>query len=71
MTLEWAEVRFLARLGGAPARADYRPGKIILTRGLRRLLDLFVTEAIMADEVRRHGQLPPRIAALLRRPVTG
>jgi hypothetical protein len=43
----------------------------VLTRGLRRLLDHLVTETILADEVRRHGSLPPRIAALLRRPVTG
>jgi hypothetical protein len=40
-------------------------------RGLRRLLDHLVTETLLADEVRQHGQLPPRIAALLRRPVTG
>ncbi|MDP9352426.1 MAG: hypothetical protein M3P51_12930 [Chloroflexota bacterium] len=36
-------------------------------RGLRRLFDLYATEAILADEVRRHGSLPPRIAALLGR----
>jgi Transposase DDE domain len=71
VTLAWAEVRFLARLGGAPARPDYRPGKIILTRGLRRLLDLFATEAIIQDEVRRYGSIPPRLAALIGRSPTG
>lgn len=71
VTLEWAEVRLLARLGGAPERADYQPGKMVLTRGLRRLLDLFATEAILRDEIRRHGSLPPRIAALIGRSQTG
>ncbi len=71
VTLEWAEVRLLARLGGGEARRARPPGKIVLTRGLRRLLDLFATEALLADEIRQHGSLPPRIAALLGRPVTG
>jgi hypothetical protein len=70
-TLEWAEVRLLARRGGWEARAKRPPGKLVLTRGLRRLLDRFATEAILADEVRQHGSLPPRIAALLGRPATG
>jgi hypothetical protein len=68
VTLEWPEVRLLRRLGGGEERADRPPGKIVLTRGLRRLLDHLATEAILADEVRRHGSLPPRIAALLGRP---
>jgi Transposase DDE domain len=71
VTLEWAEVRLLRRLGGGEDRPNRPPGKLVLTRGLRRLLDHLVTETILADEVRRHGQLPPRIAALLKRPVTG
>jgi hypothetical protein len=71
VTLEWAEVRLLARLGGGEGRATRPPGKLVLTRGLRRLLDRFATEAILADEIRQHGSLPPRIAALLGRPVTG
>ena len=70
VTLERAEVRLLARRGGWEERADRPPGKLVLTRGLRRLLDLFATEAILADEVRQHGSLPPRIAALLNRPAT-
>jgi hypothetical protein len=68
VTLEWPEVRLLRRLGGGEERDDRPPGKQVLTRGLRRLFDLLATEAILADEVRRHGGLPPRIAALLGRP---
>ena len=64
-TLEWAEVRLLTRLGGGELRANRPPGKRVLTRGLRRLLDHLATEAILADELRQHGQLPPRLAALL------
>lgn len=71
VTLEWAEVRLLRRLGGGEDRPDRPPGKVVLTRGLRRLLDHLVTETILADEIRQHGTLPPRIAALLRRPATG
>lgn len=52
-------------------RAKRPPGKLVLTCGLRRLLDHFATEAILADEARQHGGLPPRIAALLGRPATG
>ena len=65
VTLEWPEVRLLARLGGWAQRKDRPPGKTILTRGLQRLLDRMVTDAILADEIRRYGALPPRIAALL------
>jgi hypothetical protein len=66
VTLGWPEVRLL-RLGGGEDRPNRPPGKIVLTRGLRRLLDHLATEAIVADEVRRHGGLPPRIAVLLGR----
>jgi len=66
--LDWPEVRLLRRLGGGEERDDRPPGKQVLARGLRRLFDLLATEAILADEVRRHGALPPRIAALLGRP---
>ena len=71
VTLAWAEVRLLARLGGGEERPNRPPGKLVLTRGLRRLLDHLATEAILADEVRQHGSLPPRIAALLGRSMTG
>ncbi|HET8628718.1 MAG TPA: transposase [Thermomicrobiales bacterium] len=67
VTLEWPEVRLLTRLGGGEARANRPAGKLVLTRGLRRLLDHLATEAILAAEIQRHGSLPPRIAALLGR----
>jgi hypothetical protein len=65
VTFAWPEIRLLARLGGAELRADRPPGKIILTRGLQCLLDHLATNAILADEIRRYGALPPRIAAFL------
>ena len=67
VTLEWAEVRLLTRLGGGELRANRPPGKRVLTRGLRRLLDLFAAQAILEAEVQQHGDLPPRLAALLGR----
>ena len=65
VTLAWPEVRLLTRLGGGELRANRPPGKLVLTRGLRRLLDLFAAQAILADEARQYGELPPRLAALL------
>jgi Transposase DDE domain len=67
VTLEWAEVRLLRRLGGGEDRPHRPPGKIVLTRGLHRLLDYLAMEAILADEECQHGGLPPRVAALLGR----
>jgi hypothetical protein len=61
----WALLR---RLGGGEDHPNRPPGKLVLTRGLRRLLDHLAMEAILAGEERRHGGLPPRIAALLGRP---
>jgi hypothetical protein len=66
VTLEWGEVRLLRRLGGGEDRPNRPPGKIVLMRGLRRLLDHLATTAILDDEEQRHG-LPPRIAAMLGR----
>jgi hypothetical protein len=65
VTLEWAEVWVLARLGGWVPHKDRKPGKITLTRGLRRLLELRATEAILQAYVAAHGHLPPKIEALL------
>jgi hypothetical protein len=67
VSLEWREVRLLRRLGGGEDRPNRPPGKIVLSRGLRRLLDYLAMEAILAEEERRHGRLPPRIAAMLGR----
>ena len=65
--LTWPEIRLLARLAGWEERANRPPGKIVLMRGLRRVLDLLATEAVLAAERQQHGPLPPRIAALLGR----
>lgn len=65
ITLDWEEVQLLARLGGWVPRKDNKPGKIVLTRGLRRLLDMLVTQAFLDRYRSKHGNLPPRIASLL------
>jgi len=65
VTLEWEEVRFLARLGGWAERKDNRPGKIVLTRGLRRIADMLATQAFLENYREEHGALPPNIAAWL------
>jgi len=68
VSLDWPEVRLIARLGGWNQREDRPPGKTILTRGLQQLLNSLVVEAVLQDEIERYGQLPPRIAAMLGRP---
>ena len=54
-----------ARLGGWAERKGNKPGKIVLTRGLCRLLDMLVTQAVLARYRSEHGDLPPQIAAFL------
>ncbi len=66
VTLEWAEVWVLARLGGWVPHKDRKPGKLTLTRGLRRLMEMLTTEAILTAYWKEHGTFPPKIAALLR-----
>jgi hypothetical protein len=66
VTLEWEEVQLLARLGGWAQRPDRPPGRITLTRGLRRLLDMLATQAFLDSYRADHGSLPPRLEALLR-----
>lgn len=68
VSLDWPEVRLIARLGGWSQREDRPPGKTILTRGLQQLLNNLVVETVLQDEIERYGQLPPRIAAMLGRP---
>lgn len=65
VTLEWEEVQLLARLGGWTPRKDRPPGKIVLVRGLRRLLDMLATQSFVNLYLGQHGALPPRIAGLL------
>jgi hypothetical protein len=71
ITLEWEEVRLLARLGGWAERKGNKPGKIVLTRGLSRLLDMLATQAFLEQYRSEHGELPQRIAALLHPPPSG
>ena len=68
VTLEWEEVRLLARLGGWVERKDNPPGKTVLTRGLRRIIDMFSTQAFLDRYREQHGALPPRIAAWIGEP---
>ena len=68
VTLDWPEVLLLARLGGWVERKDRKPGRIVLTRGLQRLLEAMATHAFLDAYVAEHGALPPRIAAFLGQP---
>jgi hypothetical protein len=65
VTLEWDAVQLLAQLGGWIPRKNARPGKIILTRGLRRLVDSVTAVAILKEYKERHGRLPPQVAEFL------
>lgn len=66
VTLEWPEVRMMACLGGWVERRGRKPGRILLTRSLHRLLDMLTPEALLTAYIKEHGALPPRIAALLK-----
>ncbi len=63
--LEEPAINFLIRLAGGEVRPNRPPGRTILTRGLRRLLDHFVVDDFLHRE-RQKGPLPPQIAVLLR-----
>jgi hypothetical protein len=65
VTLQWEEVQLLARLGGWSPRKDAKPGKMILSRGLSRLIALMATRAILHDYLEQHDELPPQIAAFV------
>ena len=65
VSLEWEAVQLLAKLGGWIPRKNAKPGKIILTRGLRRLLDMFAARSILEDYLSQHGSLPPQVDAFL------
>ncbi len=65
VTLQWESVYLLAKLGGWEPRPNRPPGKLTLTRGLRRLLDLLTTNAFLQAYYRDHGPFPPDLAAFL------
>lgn len=67
LSLDLPEVRLLAILGGWEERADRPPGKIILSRGLRRLLDKFATDALLRQYKEEHGDLPTFVKAMAKR----
>jgi len=55
----------LAVLGGWEERANRPPGKQVMTRGLRRLVDQLATETILRKHIEEHGDLPPFIKHLM------
>jgi hypothetical protein len=65
VTLESEAIQLLARLGGWIPRKNARPGKIILTRGLRRLIDSLTAATILKEYKEQHGRLPPQIAEFI------
>jgi hypothetical protein len=65
LTLDQPEIRLLARLGGWEERPNRPPGKIVLTRGLRRILDMYAADAILQDYKNEYGDLPPFVKQLL------
>jgi len=65
VTMQWESVQLLARLGGWEVRPNRPPGKLTLTRGLRRLLDMLTTNAFLQAYYREHGPFPPDLAAFL------
>ena len=65
VTFEWEEVQLIAKLGGWEPHKDRQPGKIILMRGLRRLVDMLVTQAVLSRYAASHGGLPANITAFL------
>jgi hypothetical protein len=66
VTLDWPEVQLVAKLGGWEYHKGRKPGKITLTRGLHRIMDMLTTEAFLTAYINEHGALPPQIAALLK-----
>ena len=61
-----AEVWVLARFGGWLPQKDRPSGKITLTRGLGRLIEMLTTEAILMAYWKKHGAFAPKLVALLR-----
>lgn len=65
LTLAQPEVRLLAVLGGWEERKNRPPGKQVLTRGLRRLIDQAATESVLLKHIEEYGDLPPFVKRLL------
>lgn len=65
VSFQWEEVQLIAKLGGWEPHKNRKPGRIILMRGLHRLIDMLVTQAVLSRYAASHGGLPPNIAAFL------
>lgn len=65
LALDQPEVHLLAVLGGWEQRKNRPPGKRVITRGLRRLIDQAATERILELHLQEHGDLPPFVKRLL------
>ena len=65
VALQWELVYLLARLAGWEPRSNRPPGKVTLSRGLRRLLDMLTTNAFLQAYYREHDPFPPDPAAFL------
>jgi len=65
VTFQWAEVQLIAKLGGWEPHKDRKPGKITLMRGLRRLVEMLATQAVLSRYAAEHQELPPTITAFL------
>jgi len=65
VTLEWPAVQLLAEAGGWIPKKGARPGRIILSRGLRRLLNFLAMRSFLQAYLDEHGKLPEQIAAFL------
>jgi hypothetical protein len=65
VTFQWAEVQLLAKLGGWEPHKDRKPGKITRMGGLRRLIEMLATQAVLSRSASEHQGLPPNITAFL------
>jgi hypothetical protein len=59
VTFHWEEVQLIAKLGGWEPHKDRTPGKITFMRGLRRLIDMLATQAVLSRYASEHQGLPP------------
>jgi hypothetical protein len=65
VTLEWEAVQLLACAGGWIPKKGSRPGRMTLSRGLRRLLNFLAMRSLLQHYRDEFGVLPEQIAAFL------
>jgi hypothetical protein len=61
----WEEVPLIAKWGGWVPPKDRTPGKITFMGGLRPLIDLLATQAVLSRSASEHQGLPPNLTAFL------